>query len=461
MALSDTAVAERCQFEPGDYIDSRWKVDAFLGEGTFGQVFRVTDARGGVYALKLLKLWEIASCERPNLLKRFEREYETGLIKSDYLVHSVVKGVVRGNAYIVMEYCAGGDLHSALRKTQLDLGLVATHILLGLKGLHVNGKVHRDLKPENVLLRDSRHAVLTDFGISGDQNNRLTQRGWSGIPRQRFGTIAYMPPEQINPKRGNATVLPTTDIFSFGVMMYQLLTGSLPFGPLATEADVPQYIHCGKNGIWDRARLAGVTRGDEWLPLIEGCLVPDFKERLQTIDDVLRLVPVYDSARPVSDTGVPATFSRDTRRGVQLRVMQGEEPGRAYVLHELFTDDCTVIYIGRGSDDVWNHVAIKEEESCYISRRHCTVEQDTLSGSWILRDGQYRVACRAGLTSGHILPCRSCAAPCASGRRISMEWSGSLNGTYVNSREVPASGVVLSPGDIISIGDVKMRVEGL
>ncbi len=87
MSYSQMAVAERCQFSLGDYIDGKWKVDSFLGEGTFGQVFRVKGEDGNVYALKLLKLWEIMSSERPNLLKRFEREYETGLIKSNYLVH--------------------------------------------------------------------------------------------------------------------------------------------------------------------------------------------------------------------------------------------------------------------------------------------------------------------------------------------------------------------------------------
>ena len=460
MSQSQTAIAERCHFTPGDFIDGTWKVDSFLGEGTFGQVFRVMDSGGKTYALKLLKLWEIMASERPNLLKRFEREYETGRISSDYLVHSLHKGIVKGNAYIVMEYCQGGDLQSALKKTHLDLALLAKHILLGLRDLHLNGKVHRDLKPENVLLRDNSHAVLTDFGISGDQNNRLTQRGWSGIPQQRFGTIAYMPPEQINPKRGNATVLPTTDIFSFGVMMYQLLTGSLPFGELNVEADVPRYVQNGKNGAWNRTQLSKVSDGASWLPVIEGCLVPDFKNRLQTIDDVLNLIPQSKKSNGHNTPIKPTPYKKDARSGILLRIMQGEELGKVYRLNDLFSDNCSIIFVGRDSNDVWNHIGIKENESCYISRQHCTIEKDSSSNSWIIRDGQYRAQCSIGLRANHIFPCNRCTAHCPT-HGTSMRWKESLNGTYVNSDEIAPSGAIISPGDIISIGDVKMRVEGI
>lgn len=461
MMNSNACVAERCDFHVGDVIDNQWRVDKFLGEGTFGQVFKVSDRQGNPYALKLLKLWEVMASERPNLLKRFDREYEVGRIKSNYLVHSQTKGNVRGNAYIVMEYCSEGDLNHAHRNTTIDLPLLASHVLLGLRDLHVNGKVHRDLKPENVLLRSRTHAVLTDFGISGDQNNRLTQRGWSGIPMQRFGTIAYMPPEQINPKRGNATVLPTTDIFSFGVMMYQLLTGMLPFGPLNSEADVPRYSENGKAGLWDRNALRRSRNGQAWEHVIERCLEPDFKQRLQTIDDVLPLLPPSESNGTMHFTlaGNDQDFNRDASRGLILRVMQGEELGRTYNLPSLLTGPSTLLLIGRQSDDVWNHIGLKENESCYISRQHCTIEMDPVDNVWVIRDGQYRVQCDTGLRMNHLFPCKLCSGCNRQGRQR-MGWKNSLNGTYVNSDEVNEDGMIIGPGDIISIGDVKMRVEG-
>lgn len=150
------------------------------------------------------------------------------------------------------------------RKGNVDFAAVGRDVLYGLRDLHQRGKVHRDLKPENVLIREDGTAILTDFGISGDQNNRLTQRGIFGIPQQQFGTFPYMPPEQINPRRGNATVLPTTDIFSFGVLMYQLLTYELPFGECATEADLPAYVERGRKGMWNRTLLQQVPNGTQW-----------------------------------------------------------------------------------------------------------------------------------------------------------------------------------------------------
>ena len=134
---SQPIMAERCAFAVGDLIDNRWKVKARLGEGTFGQVFKVHDLNNGrVYALKLLKLWEIQATERASIMKRFDREYETGQIKSDYLVHSLDKGNVRGNAYIVMEYCQGGDLRNAVKESYLDLALIGKQILYALTFPH-------------------------------------------------------------------------------------------------------------------------------------------------------------------------------------------------------------------------------------------------------------------------------------------------------------------------------------
>lgn len=74
----------------------------------------------------------------------------------------------------------------------------------------------------------------------------MTERNIFGKPNQIFGTYAYMPPEQVNRARGEATVLPTTDIFSFGVLAFQLLTGSLPFGELTNHNELAMYQKRGK-----------------------------------------------------------------------------------------------------------------------------------------------------------------------------------------------------------------------
>lgn len=417
-------IVERCDFGRGDSIDG-YIVDKLLGEGTFGKVFKVSKA-GQVYALKLLKLWELDPELRQNYSARFEMEYQTGRIDSPYLVHSCGHGFVKGNPYIVMEFCSGGDLTGLNRNA--DWVKIARHVLLGLKALHQHGKVHRDLKPENVLLKQDGTAVLTDFGISGDRNKRLTERNFLGVPMGQFGTWAYMPPEQVNPKRGDATVLPTTDIFSFGVMMYQLLTGKFPFGELRTEGDLALYIKNGSEGNWNRSLLTLSAQGTTFMPIIEGCLRPDFRKRLQSADDVLCLLPSTGSEKV--DLGNEYAEPKGPIAGYRLRVMQGEEYGKVYDLNAM---RCSKITMGRADVSVQNVITIREEQSKYVSRRHCTLEYMPQYKMWVIHDGQYNAA-----TNG---------------------WKHSLNGTYVNSSEVGDAGFYLRAGDIVSIGDVKLRME--
>lgn len=425
----------RCDFLPGDVIDNRYAVDISLGEGSFGKVYRVKEVSDGcVFALKLLKLWAIEGSEREKLLRRFDQEYETGKIKCDYLVQSFGKGVVQGNPYIVMEYCPGGDLLEGVKKKKVNLTKAASEILEGLRSLHVNGKVHRDLKPENVLLKSDGSVALTDFGIAGDRNKRLTERGVLGIPKEIFGTYAYMPPEQVNPRRGDATVLPTTDLFSFGVMMYQLITGELPFGPLNNESDLYNYVNRGKTERWNRGLLSSRPNGKDWLNLIEGCLKSDFRLRLQSADIAMTLIPNrIKDVPPVREISfaIPSAIN-----GIALRVMQGEEFGKIYYLNSLVeTTGRRVLSMGRVDGETTNLIPITETESAYVSRKHCTLEYHPSKDIWWLRDGQWDAA-------------------------SSSKWRPSTNGTYIGSTEVSINGIALSIGDIISIGDVKLRVEG-
>lgn len=112
----------RCDFHTGSVIDGKYTVERPLGEGTFGKVFRVKRISDNkFFALKLLKLWAVESVERERLLKRFDQEYQTGLIESDYLVQSHGKGSVEGNPYILMEYCPGGDLLHGVETGKIDL----------------------------------------------------------------------------------------------------------------------------------------------------------------------------------------------------------------------------------------------------------------------------------------------------------------------------------------------------
>lgn len=428
-------IPDRCNFNKGDCIDSRYVVDKTLGEGTFGIVYRVKDSSQKVYALKLLKLWEVHPSERKLLVERFEMEYETGKIPSNYLVQSYSHGYVNGNPYILMEYCDNGDIIQLSKRQKVDLADMGRQILYGLRDLHNYGKVHRDLKPENVLVKHDYSVVLTDFGISGDQNKRMTERGFLGKPKQVFGTYGYMPPEQVNPKR-DATVLPTTDIFSFGVLMYQMLTGKLPFGKLEDENDLMPYIKNGKAGKWDEGTLRQVSNGSMWSRVIQECLVPEFKKRPQSVDKVLEYMPQVSGNKVYKSSPDLIRPQLEVKKGVLLRIMQGVEYRKAYYLNDMLRNNIRIITVGRENDEILNAIPIKENgNNYYISRKHCTLEWNTQSRRWYIRDGQWD---KNSLT----------------------KWQASLNGTYVNSTEVDMLGMAFVPGDIISIGEVKLRVEG-
>ena len=429
--MSSYQVVDRCDFQAGNVINNQYTVRKTLGEGSFGVVYLVEDRSGCKYALKLLRLWEVPADIRQPLMDRFEMEFKTGQIDCDNLVRSLDYGTVGGNPYIVMEFCPGGDLEPLLGKSEAQAPRICQDILIGLNALHTQGKVHRDLKPENVLFKQNGKAALTDFGIAGDRTHRMTQRNIFGKPNQIFGTYAYMPPEQVNRARGGATVLPTTDIFSFGVLAYQLLTGALPFGQLESHMDLADYQKRGKDGFWNRDRLRNLQNGQQWTQVIEGCLQPDFKNRLQSTNDVMRLLPqgggVYSYIPPVQQ---PVYQPPRQVHGYQLKIMQGEEYGRAYNLNQLLSTKGRILTIGRQQG---NAVLIKSDFTDYVSRFHCTIETSADNSQWAIRDGQWRMDLR--------------------------QWADSSNGTYVNSVPVTRNGYFLKPGDIITIGDVTLRFE--
>ena len=160
---------------------------------------------------------------------------------------------------------------------------------------------------------------------------------------------------------------------------------------------------------------------------------PNFKERLQTADAVLSLFPANRDSiyEPTRETN----FEKKIVSGVLLRIMQGEEHGKIHKLNDLLSDNECVLTIGRIDPEANNSVPVVEEQSCYISRKHCTLEWKAADRVWFIRDGQKDPAAQNG-------------------------WKLSTNGTFVNSHEVSAEGMYFYPGDIISIGDTKFRAEG-
>jgi len=428
-----TDVIERCDFKTGDIIAGKYYIEKPLGEGSFGKVFKVNDRNSGqTYALKLFKFWEMHPKERASMFARFKMEFETGQIRSKYLVQTIGHGLVKGNPYLTMEFCSNGDLQQFIgERCNVDLVKISREVLLGLKDLHSCGKVHRDLKPENVLLKSDGSAVLTDFGLSGDKSKRITETDLLGRPTFIAGTVIYMAPEQAKPKNREVTVLPTMDIFAFGAMMYYMISGKFPFGELNDQNDLVKYLNNARDGKWNRNILSDYPHGKIFDKAIAGCLIPDFKQRLQTVDKVFSLLP-QSAGFSYDDSDV--SFRKSIVNGVLLRIMQGEGHGAVYRLNDLLRGKSRIITVGRNDNYVNNILTITENFSSYISRKHCTLELNA-NNQWFIRDGQWD-------------------------KDASNGWKNSLNGTFVNSTEVSLNGVEIYPGDIITVGDVKFRVEG-
>lgn len=431
--MSSFELADRCDFKPGDLVDGKYSVKKSLGEGSFGAVYLVEDLLSHQpYALKLLRLWDVPSEIRQPLKDRFKMEFETGQIACENLVQSLGYGYVKGNPFILMEFCPGGDLTPYLGQRDVDAFGICHDILNGLCALHNVGKVHRDLKPENVLFKKDDTVALTDFGIVGDSHRRLTHVGIFGRPDQVFGTYAYMPPEQANRARGGVTVLPTTDVFSFGVLAYQLLTGKYPFGALESHNDLAEYLGRAKKGIWDSGALRHVPDGDNWAKLLAACLMPDYRERIPSANELIRLLPPSSRRKRMSQANIYDYRYKPVvnGHGYCLRILQGEEYGRNYDLTTLSLQGHRLFTVGRSKD---NCIRVKSDTSDFMSRHHCTIETIKGGSQWIARDGQW-------------------IAP-------EQQWRLSRNGTYVNWRPITSKGYYLQPGDIITMGDITMRFE--
>ena len=204
---------------------SHYRIVEKIGQGGMAVVYRAEDTRlGREVALKFLDAGGGA-----DEAKRFQREARAVSAMSHpnvSVVHDV--GEHEDKRFIVFEYLPGGTLTAkiaAYHRSGRDLPeetivQYATQMARGLAHAHRSGVIHRDLKPDNVLFNKEGALKITDFGLASQSGEtRITQSGAA------MGTLAYMPPEQVRGEEVDARA----DIFSLGVMLYELATGQLPF----------------------------------------------------------------------------------------------------------------------------------------------------------------------------------------------------------------------------------------
>jgi eukaryotic-like serine/threonine-protein kinase len=214
----------------------KYEVVEVLGKGGMGVVYKAVDPRIGRQVA--IKMMTGGFAENPDLLKRFYREAQsTGMLQHPNIVIVYDLGDQEGNPYLVMEYLEGEPLDkiiSSKREVSMveKLGFII-QACTGLNYAHQKGIVHRDIKPANLMVLKNGDCKIVDFGIARVGDNSMTRTG------QVVGTITYMSPEQINAQ----VVDGRSDIFSAGVMLYELLTGILPFEGKDTASTLLKIIH--------------------------------------------------------------------------------------------------------------------------------------------------------------------------------------------------------------------------
>lgn len=417
---------KKVDFRLHDWIDGKYKVERVLGHSRHDSKFKVIDREGNQYMLKLLNLWQVETARQAKDGVKTESEIAGCAIPSNYLTEIVGSGSATGNPYLLTRYYPSADLSG--QKRRQDVADIIANVLYGLKDLHENGKVHGNLTDENVLITGDGKILLTNYVTWGNRNQTVMDYRQSG-GRLRNLSLAYMAPERFNIEK-SATILPTADIYSAGVLAYCLLTGRYPFG---MPSNMDAYLNKSGAGEWNRSLLG--RENARWENFLDKTLSPIPSQRPQSADEALQLLPDIP-AEEYRKAENAREFGMKPRNGLQLRLLQGEEFGRVYRLGELFSSGTRrILTLGRQDNEVFNQIQIKESGTTFVSRRHSTIELDSETGKVYIRDGQWNKESKEG-------------------------WINSLNGTYVNSREVSDEGMELTPGDIISVGDVKLRVEG-
>ncbi|KAJ8276383.1 hypothetical protein COCON_G00081350 [Conger conger] len=300
-----------------------------LGQGSFGKVFlvkkRTGPDAGQLYAMKVLKKATLKVRDR--VRTKMERDILVE-VNHPFIVKLHYAFQTEGKLYLILDFLRGGDLFTRLSKevmfTEEDVKFYLAELALALDHLHSLGIIYRDLKPENILLDEQGHIKLTDFGLSKEAIDH-ENKAYSFC-----GTVEYMAPEVVN-RRGHTH---SADWWSYGVLMFEMLTGTLPFQGkdrketmtmiLKAKLGMPQFLSpeaqsllrnlfkrnpgnrlgAGPDGVEEIKRHPFYSTID-WNKLFRREITPPFKPASGRPDDTFYFDPEFTAKTPKDSPGVP------------------------------------------------------------------------------------------------------------------------------------------------------------
>jgi len=264
-------------FPEGSEIGHRYRVVKLLGRGGMGAVYRVRDLElDRDVALKLIRP-DIA--EDPATLERFRREIQlSSRITHRNVLRVYDLGEVEGIRFLTMQFVDGDDLGSLIKRGgRLPIPRILSvfgEICKGLSAAHEQGVVHRDLKPQNIMLDAAGTAYVTDFGLAKSlAGTGMTEMG------AILGTPFYMSPEQVKGQPAG----PRSDIYSLGVILYEMATGVVPFtGDSAYEVMMSRLSHKPKPAAELNPEVPAFLK-----KIMERCMATDLEARYPSVDAIL------------------------------------------------------------------------------------------------------------------------------------------------------------------------------
>ncbi len=295
VSKTETLQAPVNELTTGSTFADRYQIIEELGRGGMGKVYKVFDQE--VRAKMALKLIKPEISADKNTIDRFRNELKIARdISHKNICRMYDLGREAGSYFITMEYVSGEDLKSFIRRSrQLVVGtaiFIARQVCEGMVEAHGLGVVHRDLKPGNIMIDREGNAKIMDFGIA----RSISVKGITGAGVM-IGTPEYMSPEQVEGKEVDAR----SDIYSLGIILYEMLTGQVPF-----EGDTPFTVGVKqKSEIPRNPKELNAQIPEDLSRLILRCLEKDKGKRYQSTDELGANLEKIEKGIPTQERPVP------------------------------------------------------------------------------------------------------------------------------------------------------------